>query len=136
MNDQKPIPGRKLALIGAWLQLGPVIGAAGAALGMMRAIGTLAEAPGVSDPQRFSADIGEVLIATAAGLVLSVVGLVLVCIALFGYRYRAEWFFWFLVIYGALLLLGFPVGSVVGLVFLVFCLTRRHEFLNRHEGGA
>ena len=131
MNDQKTSPGRKLALTGAWLQLGPVIGAAGAAIGMMRAFTTLAEAPGVSDPQRLSANISEVLIATAAGLVLSVVGLILLCIALFGYRYRAEWFFWFLVIYGAILLLGFPVGTVVGLVFLVFCLTRRHEFLNR-----
>jgi hypothetical protein len=99
---------------------------------MMRAFDTLAEAPGISDPQRLSANISDVLIATTAGLVFSVVGLVLLCIALFGYRYRAEWFFWFLVIYGALLLLGFPVGSVVGLVFLVFCLTRREEFLNRH----
>lgn len=134
MNSQKSNLGKKLALTGAFLQLGPVIGVVGTVIGMMRAFDTLA-AQGIGDPQRLSANISEVLIATIAGLALGVIGLVFLCIALFGCRYRAEWFFWFLVIYGALLLLGFPVGTVAGIVVLVSCLTLRHEFLKPDEPG-
>ena len=41
------------------------------------------------------------------------------------FRYRAEWFFWFLIIYGILL-----VGTPFGIFFLVYCLVYRREFLN------
>ena len=135
MNGQTSNHGKTLALTGAFLQLGPIIGAAGSAIGMMRAFDTLAAAPGFSDPQRLSANISEVLIATVVGLGLSVIGLILLCIALFGCRYRAEWFFWFLVIYGGILLFGFPIGTAVGIVFLVFCIIRRHEFLKPNKTG-
>lgn len=93
MNNQNTTLGKKLALTGAFLQLGPVIGAAGTFIGMMRAFDTLATAPGISNPERLSSDIRVVLIATVAGLILSVIGLILLGIALFGCSYRAEWFF-------------------------------------------
>ena len=102
---------------------------------MMHAFDTLAATPGISDPQRLSANISEVLIATVVGLGLSIIGLVFLCVALFGCRYRAEWFFWFLVMYGGLLLFGFPIGTAVGIVLLVFCITRRHEFLKPNATG-
>ena len=133
MNDPTSNRGKTLALTGAFLQLGPVIGAAGSAIGMMRAFDTLAASSGHSDPERLSASIGEVLSATALGLGLSVIGLVLVGIALFGCRYRAAWFFWFLVVYGGILLIGFPIGTIVGGVFLVFCITHKHDFLPPDE---
>ena len=130
--DQTSNSGKTLALIGAFLQLGPVVGLIGTVIGMRRAFDTLGAA-GIADPEKLSANIGEVLIATVIGLALGVIGIVLLCIALFGCRYRAEWFFWFLVIYGGILVLQFPVGTALGLVFLVFCLTRRNEFLARVE---
>ena len=130
MNAEQSNRGKTLALTGAFLQLGPVVGIAGTAIGMLRAFKTLESAgPGISDPQHVSAAIGDVLITTIAGLALGVVGIVLLCIALLGSRYRAEWFFWFLVIYGGLLLFSFPVGTPIGIFFLVYCLTRRQEFL-------
>jgi biopolymer transport protein ExbB/TolQ len=114
MNAEQSSRGKTLALTGAFFQVGPLIGMAGTVIGMMRAFKTLESSSGISDPQQLSANISEVLIATAIGLGFSVVGLVLICIALFASRYRAPWLFWFLVIYGGILLCCFPVSAVFG----------------------
>jgi MotA/TolQ/ExbB proton channel family protein len=131
MNEIESSRGKKLALTGAILQLGPLVGLLGTVVSVIHGFNTLeSSSPGIADPQRLRANVGETLYATIAGLILSLIGLVLLFIALFGCRYRAEWFFWFLVIYGALLLFGFPIGTVIGLIFIIFCLTRKHEFLH------
>lgn len=122
--------GKTLAVTGALLQLGPVVGLLGTLIGMMGAFRTLGSG-GIAEPQHLGANIGVVLCATAAGLALGLMGLVLLCIALFSCCYRAEWFFWFLVIYGGILLCGFPVGTVLGIIILVYCLTHRAQFLTR-----
>ena len=132
MNREKPNRGKTLALTGAFLQLGPIVGLVGTTIGMMHAFETLGSS-GTADPQRLSANISEVLLATVLGLGLSLIGLALICIALFASRYRAPWFFWFLVIYGAILLYGFPVGTVIGTIILVYCFTSRAQFLRRNE---
>ena len=124
--------GRRVALVGAFLQLGPLIGLVGTFVGIIRAFYTL-ESSSSGDPARLSANVTGALYATAAGLVLSVVGLILIYVALFRYRYRAEWFFGFLLIYGGVLLAGFPIGTVFGIVILSYCLMRRNEFLLRVE---
>ena len=142
MNAEKSNRGKTLALTGAFLQLGPLVGMVGTTIGMLHAFKTLESSSGISDPQRLSANISEVLVTTDIGLGLSLIGLVLICVALFASRYRAPWFFWFLVIYGGILLFGFPVGTAIGIVLLVFCIARRHEFLspsnssNAPEGNA
>jgi hypothetical protein len=75
---------------------------------------------------------GDALILVAIGLLAGVVGLVLLTISLVSSRYRAEWFFWFLIVYGVLLLGAFPcVGTAIGIFFIVYCLTNRREFFNR-----
>jgi hypothetical protein len=68
-----------------------------------------------------------ILTAMAIGLV----GLVILVFTLISLRYRAEWFFWFLIIYGVMLCGSFPFGTIFGVFFLVYCLTKRREFL-RH----
>lgn len=78
---------------------------------------------------RLSDSIGVVLISTAIGFIIGIIGLVLLIVSLTGCRYRAEWFFWSLVIYGVLALTAFPVGTAFGIFVLVYCLTKRHEFL-------
>jgi len=133
MNTNEPSNrGKALALTGVIFQAGPIIGAIGTAIGMLRAFSTL-QADGISDPRVLSANIGEVLTATIIGFGLGVVGLVLIILALFVSRYREEWFYWFLVIYGAVLLAGFPIGTLLGIVILTYCLTNRSEFLRRPE---
>lgn len=58
------------------------------------------------------------------------VGVLLLAYALVWKRYREEWFFWFLVIYGFIAFGVFPFfGIPVGLFFIVYCLTKRSEFL-------
>jgi MotA/TolQ/ExbB proton channel family len=115
---------------GAFLQIGPLIGALATTIGIRRAFQVLeTSGPGISDPHFASAPIGDVLITTVVGLLLGLLGIVFLGIALVRRRYRAEWFFWFLIIYGGLLLFGFPVGTAIGIFFLVYCLPRRHEFL-------
>jgi biopolymer transport protein ExbB/TolQ len=119
--------GRKLAKIGAWMQLALLIGVAGSVIGMMQAFDALeASAPGVGDPTRLSAAIGHVLWSTLIGFVISVIGGILICIALLGTSYRSRWFFWFLILDG----LVHPFG----IFFIVFALIKRQEFFTARLG--
>jgi N-terminal double-transmembrane domain len=57
-----------------------------------------------------------------------VIGLVFLTLALVKFRYRAGWFFWFLIVFGILSLGIFPIGTAFGVFVLIYCLTRRAEF--------
>ena len=61
--------------VGSLLMLSPFIGLLGTVLGMARAFETL-ESSGTADPQVLSSNIGEVLVSTAAGVLLLPVGLI------------------------------------------------------------
>ena len=65
------------------------------------------------------------LLLAVFGLVIGIVGLILLIIALVKYRYRAEWFFWFLVVYGGVL-----IATPFGIFFVVYCLVHRREFVS------
>lgn len=126
MNEPPSNSGAFIAKLGAWLQLAQLIGLAGTVLGMMKAFSAL-KTTGTSDPERLSGAIGEVLWSTFAGMAVSLVGIVLVLIALTTCRYRAAWMFWFLCIYGGLMIFSyfFPFG----LFFLIYALVKKDEFL-------
>ena len=49
-----------------------------------------------------------------------------VIIAATHYRYRAQWFFWFLCIYGAAMCISYMLPF--GVCFLLFALLKRKEF--------
>ena len=123
--------GHWLAVIGAWMQVAPVFGMIGTAVGMMRAFAALSSAPpsAVGDPSHLSAAIGEVLIATVVGMLVALLGSILMLVAVFPMRYRSPWLFWLFVVLGTLYVLAFPLGTVIGVVFLVVALTKRQEFL-------
>ena len=121
--------GRNLAIAGVVCQVGPIIGLAGTVIGMMGAFDSIGKTPGMGDPTVISESVGHVLISTAIGLVVGFIGLILLTVSVTACRYRAEWFFWFLVVYGSVALLAFPVGTAFGIFFLVYCLTKRQEFL-------
>ena len=75
-------------VMGALLTLAPVFGLLGTVFGMMRAFDTLGST-GLGDPQALSASIGDTLIATAAGLFLCPVGIVVLTLSLvFFFRLR------------------------------------------------
>ncbi|MGB8354132.1 MAG: MotA/TolQ/ExbB proton channel family protein [Chthoniobacteraceae bacterium] len=134
MNGNQTNSGRTFALTGAYLQLGVLVGKVGTVIGMMHAFDTLGGS-NVSDPRQLAASISTVLIATFVGLVFGVVGFVLIGVSIFACGYRARWCFWFLVVYGGILLLGFPIGTAIGLAILIYCYGHRDEFLRRNPPG-
>lgn len=78
--------------MGAWLQLSPFIGAIGTVIGMIRSFAELSSsAEGVGDPSMLSAAIGEVLIASYIGLLGSLVGCVLLGLAIWRHGFKPGW---------------------------------------------
>jgi hypothetical protein len=137
-----PMPkGKLLAIIGTVLQLAPCIWVVAYVVTVVRMFKTAGRSPTVDlhQPLKFLEDtvaemnsiLGNALVLMLVGLGLGIAGLVLLIIALTSSRYREEWFFWFLIVYGVLLLGGFPIGTAVGVFFIVYCLTKRREFLHR-----
>jgi len=115
--------GRKLALWGAWLQLGLVFGLFGTVIGMIRAFSVI-ESEGPGDAELLAEYISLALTSTAIGMIPALIGLVLLLVALFSSKYRAPWFFWFMAIYSVLNPLFFPIGIIV----LVHIIPRKEEF--------
>ena len=120
--------GKALAIAGVICLFGPIVGMLGAVVMMTLAFHSLG-ANGIADPHMLAANVGSILWVTVAGLVLLVIGIVLLVVSLFGLGYRAPWLFYFLVIDGALLLFNFPVGTIIGIALLIFCVMQKDEFL-------
>lgn len=116
--------GRLLVIIGMICQLGPLIACVSALLNIQRTVNR----SGIGDPSLVADAFGKMLLYNLYGLLVGVIGLILFILALVVLRYRAEWFFWFLIVYGALLILAFPF-TLFGIFFYVYCLTKRREFL-------
>ncbi len=83
--------GKQLAVWGIVLQFGFLIGLAGTVIGMFRAFGELAQ-ENAAQPEALASDISLALYTTAGGMVLSLIGAILLLVALFGAKYRASWF--------------------------------------------
>lgn len=80
----------KVAKVGAWLQLLPLLGIMGTTFGMVRAFSTLTT-HGAGDPAKLSAAIGEVLIATALGFWGGMIGFGFLGFAMFVQRNQPRW---------------------------------------------
>lgn len=119
-------PGAFIAKLGAWLQLAQIVGFGGTVIGMMQSFKVLSDS-GRSDPAMLSEAIGGVLISSVVGIALSLIGIVLVIIAITARRYRSVWMFWFLCIYGGLM--SFSHFFPFGLFFFIFALVKKDEFL-------
>ena len=129
--------GRKFALWGAWLQLGAVIGLLWTVVGMVGAFQKISQ----SEPASAGALANEIsiaLITTVIGMIPAFIGVILMAVALFGKKYRAPWFFWFLIVYGVLWAMNFPEGTVFGGLLIIYLIWKKDEFLasNSEQGGA
>lgn len=120
--------GRTLALWGAWLQLGLVFGLLGTVVGMIGTFSEISKEGITGSPEALSGNISLALTTTAIGIIPALIGMVFLLVALFSSKYRAPWFFWFMAIYAVLSLLGFPIGTVLGIVILVYIIPRKEEF--------
>lgn len=112
------------------MQLGPFVGLAGTVVGMQRTFSALGNETisAAADPSHLSAAIGEVLYATAAGLVIGLLGAVFILLAVQRFGCRAPWLYWVMLIAGCLHLLTFPIGTIIGILLLVVALGKRSEF--------
>jgi hypothetical protein len=129
------------AVVGTFLQLAPIIWVIGYIVSLVRLYNLAVNAPTTVSSHGLNA-LTEIMSQELAimknelwliliSVLLGLVGLILLAVSLIPLRYRAEWFFWFLTIYGVILLGAFPFGTIFGIFFLVFCLTKQREFLNR-----
>jgi hypothetical protein len=146
MNSPISLGGRTLAVLGTTMQLGNSVFFFAYAVGIVRMIKLTQDFSKQATHQtkidlnnplalveeyfRQIENIGSgVLVASVIGVFIGLTGLVLIFIALIKQKYRAEWFFWFLAIYSVILLGVIPLGTVAGIILLVYCLTNRREFL-------
>ena len=88
-TDSRPLSTR-MAKVGAWLQLGVLIGIGATIKGMMNAFEVI-ETSGFGDPEKMAGAIGEVLIYTMVGFLVGFIGCILLGIAVFYQRCRARW---------------------------------------------
>jgi hypothetical protein len=115
-------PDGKSARMGAKLQLLLVPGTIASAGGFGYAV----DGPPVSE--RVLALSILLMVVGGIAMIAGLVGLVLICDALVRDRYRAPWFFWFLIVYGPLLLFVLPWGTLFGIFFIIYALIRRRQF--------
>jgi hypothetical protein len=115
-------PNENSARMGAKLQLlfvpGTIAGVAG--------FGYAVDGPPVSE--RILALLMLLMLVGGIAMIAGFVGLVLICDALVRDPYRAPWFFWFLIVYGPLLLFVLPWGTPFGIFFIIYALMRRRQF--------
>jgi hypothetical protein len=116
--------GRKWALWGAWLQVGAVIGLIWTVIGMISSFQNVSPS-GTALANGISNELTPVLI----GSVASFIGLILLAVALFKKKYRAAWFFWFLLIYGILIAMNYWEGTLIGGLLIIYLIYKKDEFL-------
>lgn len=102
------------------MQTAFVVGLTGTILGMMKAFETLGTA-GVGDPAKLSGAIGEVLISTAIGSMVSLAGCVLLGIAVFGQGNQPRWV---TVLFCISLLINGPAAVTLGVNLIRAVLTQ------------
>ena len=119
--------GKQLAIWGVVLQFGFLIGLAGTVIGMLRAFEKLAE-ENASQPEALTSGISLALYTTAGGMALSLIGTVLVLVALFGAKYRAAWFKTAMWILAILWLFSIPIGTILGVVTIIYLSKHSNEF--------
>ena len=119
--------GKKLAVWGTVLQLGFLIGLAGTVTGMIRAFAESAN-NGETRPEVLIKHMGLALCTAAGGVIVSLLGVVLLFIALFHIKYRSSWFKTAMWIIAVLWLLSIPVGTILGIVVMLYLSKHGDEF--------
>jgi len=124
--------GKNVAISGVVLQLGLLVDFIGTVVGKSSAEKHISEGGSL---ELLADDMGFALIITVIGLGIALVGLIFVFIALFGSKYRAPWFFWFLIVGSLFWMLHVPVGTLFGFGFLIYLIMHKEEFRNPMEDG-
>ena len=116
--------GRKWALWGAWLQVGAVIGLIWTVVGIISSFHKV-----LPSGAALANEISMLLVPSMVGMIAASIGGIFLAVALFGKKYRAPWFFWFLIVYGVLLAMDFPKGTFLGGTLCIYLICKKNEFL-------
>ena len=119
--------GRQLAIWGIVLQLGAVVALIGTVIGIVQAFSSLAGSD-TTPSSALAEEIGKVLGPVAVGSVFGLIGIILILVALFRLRYRAPWFRTMLWVLSILWLMSFPIGTIVGVIVIVYLVKHKEEF--------
>ena len=126
-----PPKGKYIAIWGLVLQTGWIIGIVGTIVGMLQAFPHLDD----SSTEALASDIALALRATVIGIIISTVGNILLCIALFGVKYRALWFKTAMWVMSVLWLLSGPIWLVPGIVAIIYLVNHKTEFTEQAGAG-
>lgn len=128
MDTGKAKWGGWLAVVGVILQAGTIFALIRWGFPLVSSLSTLAEG-GIGDPSALVGGMAEFIDASiVTEFAVGSIGLIVLGVALVYHRYRARWFFWFLIGYGVFSLFILPVNAVFGAFFLVYCSLHRAEF--------
>ena len=120
--------GKYTALVGTYLQLAPVVGLIISAVQMFRGFQVIIDR-GYCDYEELIQCISDSMYPSEVGFLISVVGMVFLGFSLLYQKYRAPWFYNFLFVFAIFSILGFPIGTVVGIFLLIYLKKCRAEFL-------
>lgn len=127
--------GKQLAIWGIVLQGGFLIGHVSAVVIVIRAFLRLStSAPNQSEALASSVSVAVYIWIMV--MLMFVVGAVLLMIALFKMKYRAPWFETAMWIVSALWLFGFPIGTVLGIIGMIYLKMHGAEFSKQVEPQA
>lgn len=124
---KKEIIGKYVAILGLLLFLAPLWGISDSYFTMASSFQEITLF-GTNDPKIAPEEMTSAAMFTAFGALLSMVGLILLAIAVVGLNYRKSWFFWALIIYSILLLIIIPIGTFFGLMVLTVLVLNRKKF--------
>jgi serine/threonine protein kinase len=119
--------GKKIALTGAWLQLGSVVLLIASVSAMIQTFNVTSMLD-ANDPAKLAEALSQAVLPASIGLIFGLIGTVFLLVALFAKEYRAKWFYRFMMIYSLLSLSAFPVGTAIGIICLVYITRRKDEF--------
>ena len=136
-TEQSNVPreGKLLAIWGLILQLGFIIGIACTIYWMIHAFALLSEPSATHTQEALAPYIANALKATVMGMAVSFVGDILLCIALFGVKYRAKWFKTAMWIMAVLWVLRSPIGIILGIVVMFYLSNHKDEFTEQSVAG-
>ncbi len=129
MSTRQREKGKCFAIIGIALQVAPIFGLLGMVIGMIRAFTKISSFQGQINPEALASNINFALITTAIGFAIGIAGLIFVALALFSFKYKAKWFFWTLIAFSVLWILNFPIGTVIGIVVIIYLVLKKDDFL-------
>jgi hypothetical protein len=119
MKNKTP-KGKALAVIGAWMQIAPVL---------IFAIGMMTQLAGVQ-----SDGFSFIFRAYLLGVAMSISGTIMLIISLVFMKYRAEWFFWFMLLFAGYLIFRISIVSCpIGIGIVLYLLSKKNEFKNKSD---